>query len=140
MQQFSKPDSEEPGKEQKPEPTRINGENRAGKESTASGNPKKNGQTGQEPGTTVSSGTNAVTRAQMQKMNPMELTESIKNLGPGDGVWTRVNSILTSDVFQLNTVSLVNGFQDVSISFQYATPDKSGKWSVIERLRWYERS
>ena len=80
------------------------------------------------------------TRADIQKRDPMELMRSVQNLGPGAGVWTRVNSILKSEVTPGETLSIAAGFEDRPVVMHYSPESEADVAMRIQRIRWYEKS
>lgn len=76
------------------------------------------------------------TPVEMQRMSAIHLMKSIANLGPGAGVWTRVSSMLTSEVPVHPVPSICNGFADIDIEWTLEQP--AGRERMVERIRWYE--
>ncbi len=76
------------------------------------------------------------TPAQIQSADASQLMKSVRNLGPGAGVWTRVNSILTSDRHDSRFFSVCNGFEGIVLE---GTDDVCPVHDRSERIRWYER-
>lgn len=71
-----------------------------------------------------------------QRINARELLKSIMNLGPGADVWTRVKSMLISELPKLTAPSICNGFDDIQI--EWVRGLKAGSERMVERIRWYE--